>query len=158
MVPDQIGSSQPTSELCEQLPPDSTALTRHPPPHSHALAATHSADVCCCCLLRLCFRPRPLTTHAVVPPGYYIITSSGMTLCPQGTAATPPTSAGSPGTFREGWVMYSDPKATTCTSCGEGILSEPRDKNDNPMSTVALVQATSASCCKLRAPLSYCCV
>ena len=53
------------------------------------------------------------------------------------------------GNFREGWVMHSDPKATSCTACGEGIGSEPRDLDENPKAqNGSLVRATSASCCE----------
>lgn len=52
-------------------------------------------------------------------------------------------------TFREGWVMYNDPKAETCTPCGDGIGSEPRDLDENPKATNgSLVRATSTSCCE----------
>ena len=54
------------------------------------------------------------------------------------------------GNFREGWVMYSDPKASTCTPCGDGISSEPRDLDENPKAqNGSLVRATSSSCCEL---------
>jgi hypothetical protein len=59
-----------------------------------------------------------------------------MTTCPSGT-------------YREGWLLQSDPKADSCTPCGEGISSEPRDLDQNPLvAEGSLVRATSASCCK----------
>jgi hypothetical protein len=55
------------------------------------------------------------------------------------------------GTFREGWVMFSDPRASTCTECGANILSTPRDLDENPkVANGSLTRATSASCCKWR--------
>jgi hypothetical protein len=84
-----------------------------------------------------CVRPAVgvLPVAAVVPPGY-IVSSGSMVLC-------------SSGTFREGWLMFSDPRATTCTACGDNILSEPRDLDENPLAANgSLVRATSTSCCK----------
>lgn len=53
------------------------------------------------------------------------------------------------GKFREGWVMYSDPKASTCTLCGDNIRSEARDLDENPLApNGTLVRATSTSCCE----------
>jgi hypothetical protein len=79
------------------------------------------------------------STPAVVPPGYYLSASS-MLKC--GNTATG-------GTFREGWVMYSDPKAQNCTACGDNILSEPRDLDENPLApNGTLVRSTSTSCCE----------
>ena len=72
---------------------------------------------------------------AVVPPGYYVPEAT-MEQCPAGS-------------FREGWVMHSDPKAATCTLCGDNIGSEPRDLDENPKAqNGSLVRATSASCCE----------
>jgi hypothetical protein len=46
-------------------------------------------------------------------------------------------------------VMYSDPRATACTSCGDGIFSEARDIDENPLApNGTLVMATSSSCCE----------
>jgi hypothetical protein len=51
--------------------------------------------------------------------------------------------------------MYSDPKASTCTPCGDGISSEPRDLDENPKAqTGSLVRATSSSCCESAAAVS----
>ena len=51
--------------------------------------------------------------------------------------------------FREGWLMFSDPKATSCTPCGDNIRSEPRDLDVNPLAANgSLVRATSTSCCE----------
>lgn len=73
---------------------------------------------------------------AVVPPGYFLPQGANMQQC----GAT---------TFRESWVMHSDPKAATCTPCGDGIDSEPRDLDENPKAeNGTLVRATSASCCE----------
>lgn len=81
---------------------------------------------------------------AVVPPGY-VVSSGSMVLC-------------SSGTFREGWLMFSDPRATTCTACGDNILSEPRDLDENPLAANgSLVPASSASCCEYTACNSYPC-
>lgn len=45
--------------------------------------------------------------------------------------------------------MFSDPKALSCTPCGQGIQSEPRDLDENPLAVNgSLVRATSASCCE----------
>jgi hypothetical protein len=53
------------------------------------------------------------------------------------------------GSFRDGWVMYSDPKASSCTPCGDGIRSEARELDENPLAAnSSLIRATSASCCK----------
>ena len=84
----------------------------------------------------LCFTNRSCSTPAVVPPGYFLAEASTMTPCFAGY-------------FREGWLMFSDPKATTCTPCGDGIDSEPRDLDDNPrVANGTLTRATSASCCE----------
>jgi len=70
--------------------------------------------------------------ECMVPPGYYL--TPNMVTCGSGT-------------FREGWLMASDPKATTCTPCGDGIQSEPRDLDENPLvANGTLVRATSTSC------------
>jgi hypothetical protein len=75
----------------------------------------------------------------VVPPGYFLPAGANMTKCANGTS----------GNFREGWVMYSDPRATACTSCGDGIYSEARDLDENPLAVNgSMVMATSASCCE----------
>jgi len=53
------------------------------------------------------------------------------------------------GSFREGWLMHSDPKATACTPCGDNISSEPRDLDENPrVVNGSLVSATPTSCCE----------
>lgn len=45
--------------------------------------------------------------------------------------------------------MYSDPKATSCSPCGDNIRSEPRDLDENPLApNGTLVRATSSSCCE----------
>jgi hypothetical protein len=45
--------------------------------------------------------------------------------------------------------MHSDPRATTCTACGTGIQSEPRDLDENPLAANgSYVCATSSSCCE----------
>lgn len=85
---------------------------------------------CACCCFGLC-------NLAVVPPGYFLPAGASMQQC-------------SASTFREGWLMFSDLKATACTPCGQGISSEPRDLDENPKAqNGSLVRATSASCCKL---------
>lgn len=72
---------------------------------------------------------------AVVPPGYFTAPVS-MALCP-------------PGTYRQAWLLHSDPGASSCTACGVGIGSEPRDLDENPLATNgSLVRATVASCCE----------
>jgi hypothetical protein len=78
-----------------------------------------------------------LSYFTVVPPGYFIpVQNEDMQQCGAGN-------------FREGWVMYNDPKAQTCTTCGDGIGSEPRDLDENPRAiNGSLVRATSASCCE----------
>jgi hypothetical protein len=59
------------------------------------------------------------------------------------------------GSFREGWVMYNDAKGASCTPCGEGIYSEARELDENPMANNgSMVMATSASCCEYSL---YCC-
>jgi hypothetical protein len=51
--------------------------------------------------------------------------------------------------YREGWLLYNNPTATSCTPCGEGIRSEPRDLDENPLAAAdSRVRATSTSCCK----------
>ena len=73
---------------------------------------------------------------AVVPPGYFVPTQSTMTSCTAGY-------------FREGWLMYNDPKASSCTPCGENIDSEPRDLDENPLvANGTLTRATPTSCCE----------
>jgi hypothetical protein len=99
----------------------------------------------CCCgqppassalLPVLALTPPCLPPAAVVPPGYYLAPGSNMTQCGNTT-------------FREGWVMFSDPKAAACAPCGDGISSEPRDLDVHPLAASgALVRATSASCCE----------
>jgi hypothetical protein len=73
----------------------------------------------------------------MVPPGYYLPATGGsMTPCGAGT-------------FREGWVMFSDPKAVACRPCGDGINSEARDLDENPLvANGTLARATSFSCCE----------
>jgi hypothetical protein len=72
---------------------------------------------------------------AVVPPGY-LIQAGALAQCGEGT-------------YRERWVMASDPAALACTQCGTGISSEPRDLDENPLAAnSSLVRATSTSCCK----------
>jgi len=84
--------------------------------------------------------PTPLTlvhpTLAAVPPGSFIQGGSSLTPC-------------GPGSFRERWLLASDPRATSCTPCGTGISSEPRDLDEHPLAANgSLVRATSTSCCK----------
>lgn len=78
---------------------------------------------------------------AVVPPGYMLPAGTGpMQKC---------ASTATVGYFREGWVMHNDQRAQACTPCGDGILSEAREFDVNPLeSNTSLVMATSASCCK----------
>ena len=91
-----------------------------------AVCSLLSAAALWCCFVWL----------AVVPPGYFLPQGASMQKC--GAAK-----------FREGWVLHSDPKAETCTPCGDGIDSEPRDLDENPKAANGtLVRATSASCCK----------
>jgi hypothetical protein len=85
-----------------------------------------------------------------VPPGYYLAPGSNMTQCGNTT-------------FREGWVMFSDPKAAACAPCGDGISSEARDLDENPLAANGtLVRATPFSCCECRhllaVPLAACLV
>lgn len=75
----------------------------------------------------------------MVPPGYRILadgTLSSMLKCDAGT-------------YREGWVGFSDLRASSCTPCGTGISSEPRDLDQNPLAgSGSLVMASPASCCE----------
>ena len=81
---------------------------------------------------------------AVVPPGYFVPTQSTMTSCTAGY-------------FREGWLMYNDPKAATCTACGENIDSEPRDLDENPLvANGTLTRATPTSCCEFTCCFDHC--
>ena len=76
---------------------------------------------------------------AGVPPGYFVSSASGSpTLAPCGESS-----------YRERWVMFSDTRAQTCTPCGQGIQSEPRDMDEHPLAVNgSYTRATSASCCE----------
>jgi hypothetical protein len=79
-----------------------------------------------------------------VPPGYFIQSANA--------APTAMAQCG-PGLYRERWVMFADPRALNCTACGQGIQSEPRDLDENPLAVNgSLVRATSTSCCECRHP------
>lgn len=81
--------------------------------------------------LQPCWRP----AAAVVPPGY-ALSGGSMAPCDNGF-------------FRDGWVLYSDPKAASCTPCGEGISSDAREADENPLAVNgSLVRVTSDSCCE----------
>lgn len=91
--------------------------------------------------------------ECMVPPGYFIATDAGgqksMVKCP--TSSDPATA----GYFRSSWVSYSqvvsaDAAGTdVCTKCGDGILSELTEADENPLAADdSRVAATSASCCK----------
>lgn len=72
----------------------------------------------------------------MVAPGYMLPAGANMTTCAAGS-------------YREGWVMFSDPKAAACTLCGDGISSEARDLDENPLAANGtLVRATAFSCCE----------
>jgi hypothetical protein len=86
-------------------------------------------------LVLLLLPPLPLLS-AVVPPGYFLPTNGDMLKCENGT-------------FRSEWIMAGDPRSSSCTTCGTGIFSEPKEQDDNPMAPASSrVASTSASCCK----------
>lgn len=97
-------------------------------PRSHCTSADNSTCTACMNLPAV---------SAVVPPGYFLPTgSSSMVKCDTGA-------------FRDGWLMFSDPRAVSCTPCGTGIASEARELDANPLATPgSYVRATSASCCE----------
>jgi hypothetical protein len=100
-------------------------------PRSHAMLRSAVSDMC-----DLVPRSSPcFAAPTVVPPGY-LTTPASMAPCP-------------PGTFRQGWLLHSDPGASSCSACGAGIASEPRDLDENPLAANgSLVRATAASCCE----------
>lgn len=87
---------------------------------------------------KLTLRCSPALPHpAVVPPGY-MISNNAMAQCDSGF-------------YRSDWVMYSDPRARSCTPCGDGIQSEPQDSDETPLAAPGtLVRGSSASCCECR--------
>lgn len=90
-----------------------------------------------CCLCTVCCHVR-----AVVPPGYFS-NSTGLQPCRDGT-------------FREGWVLWSDARALSCAFCGDNIRSEPRDLDEHPLAgNGSLVRATPTSCCEYTLPQPY---
>lgn len=91
-----------------------------------------------CLCHTLSFSPRLLHPTTVVPPGYVLRNdSTSMAQCGNGE-------------YRPGWLLVSDPRATTCLLCGENIASEARDLDENPLASQgALVRANSECCCEL---------
>jgi hypothetical protein len=126
--------------------PSETVHTVLTPCHTQPAERLLANSVQYCIIMHAaCPCPLPLPSAlscppAVVPPGYFL-SAGDLAKC-------------APGGFREGWVLFSDPKATQCSVCGGSISSEAREVDVNPLAgNGSLVSATSASCCEYKASL-----